>query len=57
MIGFEEKTPDLRAKQSVLCEEFRKHFEEILFTVHPSGVEGEIPGIVSTLSHKIVQYL
>ena len=34
----------MRVKQSTLCERFRQSFEEIIFTIHPSGVEGEIPG-------------
>ena len=44
VVSFEEKTPDLRFKQGRLCELFGQRFHEIIFTIHPFGTEGEIPG-------------
>ena len=43
-VSFEERTPDLRNKQGQLCDLFGQRFREIIFTIHPYGVEGEIPG-------------
>ncbi len=43
-MSFEERTPAVRAKQGQLCEYFGQRFREILFTIHPFGSEGEIPG-------------
>lgn len=44
VVSFEEKTPDLRSKQGQLCDLFGQRFQEIIFTIHPFGQEGEIPG-------------
>ncbi len=44
VVSFEERTPAVRAKQGQLCEYFGKRFHEIIFTIHPYGTEGEIPG-------------
>ncbi len=37
-----------------LCDKFRRHFKEIVFSVHPYGVEGEIPGM-QEFSHLVKQ--
>ena len=44
VVSFEERTPDLRNKQGHLCDLFGQRFHEIIFTIHPFGTEGEIPG-------------
>ena len=44
VISFEEKTPNLRKKQGQLCDLFGQKFHEIIFTIHPFGSPGEIPG-------------
>ncbi len=44
VVSFEERTPDKIKKQGELCDRFAASFKEFLFTVHPFGQEGEIPG-------------
>ena len=44
VVGFEERTPDLAAKVTKLRELYVSQFKQLMFTVHPSGVPGEIPG-------------
>ena len=44
VIGLEERTPDLDAKISKLRELYASQFQKVMFTVHPSGIPGEIPG-------------
>ena len=43
-VSFEERTPDLKKKQGSLCETFGSSFRELMFSNHPYGLEGEIPG-------------
>ena len=45
VVSFEEKTPNLRRKQGQLCDLFGQKFFEIIFTIHPFGSPGEIPGM------------
>lgn len=47
VIGMEEKTPDKDEKINAITEKFSRSFLGMHFTVHPSGVEGEIPGACS----------
>ena len=44
VVSFEERTPDLKYKQGALCDRFGQKFHEIIFTIHPYGLEDEIPG-------------
>ncbi|XP_040563440.1 uncharacterized protein [Lepeophtheirus salmonis] len=44
VVGFEEKTPDRLGKQIQIAEKFGNIFQDLISSVHPYGVEGEIPG-------------
>ena len=44
VVGFEERTPDMAEKVTKLRELYVSQFKQLMFTVHPSGVPGEIPG-------------
>ena len=44
VLGFEERSPDLQRKQTDLGERFRNEFADVVFVVHPYGIDGEIPG-------------
>ena len=50
VVSFEEKTPDLLSKQKHLSNLFGSHFHEIVFVVHPFGIDGEIPGKCSNMN-------
>ena len=43
-IGFEERTLDKELKEEKIRNLFGSLFKKIIITVHPYGVEGEIPG-------------
>ena len=43
-VGFEERTPDRVTKEDTIQLLFGQVFKKIIFTVHPFGLEGEIPG-------------
>jgi hypothetical protein len=44
VICLEEKTPELGSKMREIESEFDNKFEMLIITVHPYGVEGDIPG-------------
>ncbi|KAL4481584.1 hypothetical protein ABPG74_007673 [Tetrahymena malaccensis] len=50
-VGFEERTPDKEDKINQLKLRFSKVFEELIITIHPFGVEGEIPGKCSNCNY------
>ncbi len=50
-ISFEEKTPDVQKKIQELRNIFANSFERLLFTIHPFGLENEIPGKCSNANH------
>ncbi|KAL4486107.1 hypothetical protein ABPG72_012160 [Tetrahymena utriculariae] len=43
-VGFKERTTDKEDKVNQLKLRFSKVFEELIITIHPYGIEGEIPG-------------
>jgi len=43
VVGMEEKTPDLEARQRQLCERYHPHFLAVICTKHPKR-EGEVAG-------------
>ncbi|CAF4745636.1 unnamed protein product [Rotaria socialis] len=52
VISFEQKTPDKEKKCEILNEMFEKcGFERMIFTIHPYGMENEIPGKCSNSNY------
>ena len=51
VICLEEKTPDLEKKIHEIEREFDKKFAKLIITVHPFGVEGDIPGKCSNSNY------
>ncbi|KAM3145255.1 hypothetical protein pb186bvf_002583 [Paramecium bursaria] len=51
IIGFEERSPNLKETQLLIQENFSTNFQELLLTVHPYNVEGEIPGKCSNCNY------
>lgn len=51
VVGMEEKTPDQEMKKQAINERFGDSFKALIYTVHPSGVEGEIPGACSNRNY------
>jgi len=47
VVGMEEKTPNQEDKKRAIRERFGQNFKALIFTIHPSGVPGEIPGACS----------
>jgi hypothetical protein len=47
VVGMEEKTPEQEEKKRIIRERFDGKFFALVFSVHPSGVPGEIPGACS----------
>lgn len=54
-ICFEEKTPNLEHNISTISNMFESKFREIVITVHPFGIEGEIPGKCSNNNYGMRQ--
>ncbi len=50
-IGFEERTPDLKEKVDKIKKNFEGVFAKLICTIHPFGVEGEIPGKCSNANY------
>jgi hypothetical protein len=55
VVSLEERTPDLEYKITTLSNLFESKFKEIVITVHPFGVEGEIPGKCSNSNYGMRQ--
>jgi hypothetical protein len=51
VICLEEKTPDLEKKIHEIERDFDKKFAKLIITVHPFGVEGDIPGKCSNSNY------
>jgi hypothetical protein len=51
LLGIEEKTPDREATIATIDNEFGKIFQELIITVHPFAVIGEIPGKCSNANY------
>lgn len=52
VVSFEEKTPEKEKKCEILKEKFLNcGFERLIFTIHPYGVENEIPGKCSNSNY------
>ncbi|CAF0928183.1 unnamed protein product [Brachionus calyciflorus] len=52
-VCLEEGTPNLKEKIASLNKEFESQFKELIITIHPYGVEGEIPGKCSNSNYGI----
>ena len=52
-VGFEERTPDIQLKEESIRSLFGLYFKKIIVTVHPYGVEGEIPGKASNNNYAL----
>ena len=55
VVGLEERTPELDAKISKLRELYAPGLKQLMFTVHPSGTPGEIPGKCSNSNYAFRQ--
>ncbi|GKY98769.1 hypothetical protein MPSEU_000833100 [Mayamaea pseudoterrestris] len=51
VVGMEERTPDQERKRLLIRERFEHKFCALVFSVHPAGVPGEIPGACSNRNH------
>lgn len=51
VVGMEEKTPDQANKKAQINEQFGDSFKALVYAVHPSGVNGEIPGACSNRNY------
>ena len=51
VVGMEERTPDQDMKQQVIKERFERKFCALIFSVHPTGIPGEIPGACSNRNY------
>jgi hypothetical protein len=52
-VCLEEKTPELESKIKLIIENFESKFKELIITVHPYGINGEIPGKCSNSNYGI----
>lgn len=50
-IGLEEGTPEKEEKMKQLTERYESKFERFIITVHPKGLDGDIPGKCSNLNY------
>jgi len=50
-MALEEKTPDLNNKINELKAKFGDSFARLIFSIHPYGVEGEIPGKIEVINY------
>lgn len=60
VIGFEELSPERDEKIKIVSEKFQKTFKELIITIHPSNIPGEIPGKCSNSNYSqrfIAKYL
>ena len=53
IIAVEEKTPEKDEKIKFMSEKYKSSFKNLIFTIHPSGVKGEIPGKCSNANYAI----
>ncbi len=53
-VCLEERTPDIEYKISSLSRDFGCKFSKLIITVHPYGIEGEIPGKLFHISVHII---
>jgi len=51
VVGMEEKTPDIKLKKKILRDQFKDSFRALVFSIHPSGVPGEIAGACSNRNY------
>ncbi|KAL1527751.1 hypothetical protein AB1Y20_009136 [Prymnesium parvum] len=51
VVGMEERTDDIELKQQALLRRFGSSFLRLMFTVHPFGQMGEIPGACSNRNY------
>lgn len=51
VVGMEEKTPDQDEKKRKIIQRFGESFKALIFSVHPTGVPGEITGACSNRNH------
>ncbi|GKY98767.1 hypothetical protein MPSEU_000832900 [Mayamaea pseudoterrestris] len=51
VVGMEEKTPDQEEKKRIIRQRFENKFSALVFSIHPSGVPGEIPGACSNRNY------
>ena len=54
-VGFEERTPGVNEKVQMIMEKFQGSFARLVCTIHPYGVEGEIPGKCSNSNYVLRQ--
>ena len=52
-LSFEKRTPDLTKKINELTVRLSGRFKRLIFTSHPYGLPGEIPGKCSNANHGI----
>ena len=55
VVGMEEPTPELDAKIGKLRDLYVSQFMQLIFTIHPTGVPGEIPGKCSNSNYAFRQ--
>ena len=55
VVGMEERTPELDAKISKLRDLYVSQLMQLMFTIHPTGVDGEIPGKCSNSNYAFRQ--
>lgn len=53
VVAMEEKTPQVSWKEQMLMMKFEQYFERLLFTIHPFGISGEIPGKCSNVNYAL----
>jgi hypothetical protein len=51
VVGMEEKTPNQEEKKKAIRDRFGDSFKALVFAVHPSGTNGEIPGACSNRNY------
>ncbi|CAB9523167.1 expressed unknown protein [Seminavis robusta] len=51
VVGMEQKTPEQELKKQQINEQFGLSFKALVYSVHPSGVPGEIPGACSNRNY------
>lgn len=51
VVGMEEKTPNQEMKKAAIRDQFGQSFKALVFSVHPSGVPGEIAGACSNRNY------
>lgn len=52
-ICLEERTPDLEKKILLITDNFELRFKELIITIHPYGITGELPGKCSNSNYGI----